>query len=40
MPTDFLPLADHSGLGRALTAFVLDRALEEIGERRRDGFDL
>jgi diguanylate cyclase (GGDEF)-like protein len=39
-PTDFLPLADHSGLGRALTAFVLDRALEEIGERRRDGFDL
>jgi diguanylate cyclase (GGDEF)-like protein len=40
MPTDFLPLADHSGLGRALTAFVLDRALDEIGERRRDGFDL
>ena len=40
MPTDFLPLADHSGLGRALTAFVLDRALEEIGARRRDGFDL
>jgi diguanylate cyclase (GGDEF)-like protein len=40
MPADFLPLADHSGLGRALTAFVLDRALEEIGARRRDGFDL
>jgi diguanylate cyclase (GGDEF)-like protein len=40
MPGDFLPLADHSGLGRSLTAFVLDRALEEIGERRRDGFDL
>jgi diguanylate cyclase (GGDEF)-like protein len=40
MPSDFLPLADHSGLGRSLTAFVLDRALEEIGERRRDGFDL
>jgi diguanylate cyclase (GGDEF)-like protein len=40
MPADFLPLADHSGLGRSLTAFVLDRALEEIGERRRDGFDL
>ena len=35
MPGDFLPLADHSGLGRSLTAFVLDRALEEIGERRR-----
>ena len=40
MPGDFLPLADHSGLGRSLTAFVLDRALEEIGERRADGFDL
>lgn len=40
MPSDFLPLADHSGLGRSLTAFVLDRALEEIGERRRDGFDI
>ena len=40
MPGDFLPLADHSGLGRSLTAFVLDRALEEIGDRRRDGFDL
>ena len=40
MPSDFLPLADHSGLGRSLTAFVLDRALVEIGERRRDGFDL
>jgi diguanylate cyclase (GGDEF)-like protein len=40
MPADFLPLADHSGLGRSLTAFVLDRALLEIGERRRDGFDL
>jgi diguanylate cyclase (GGDEF)-like protein len=40
MPSDFLPLADHSGLGRSLTAFVLDRALQEIGERRRDGFDL
>jgi EAL domain-containing protein (putative c-di-GMP-specific phosphodiesterase class I) len=40
MPSDFLPLADHSGLGRSLTAFVLDRAMIEIGERRRDGFDL
>jgi diguanylate cyclase (GGDEF)-like protein len=40
MPSDFLPLADHSGLGRSLTAFVLDRALVEIGERRADGFDL
>src|SRR4029079_17611287 len=40
MPTDFLPLADHSGLGRALTAFVLDRALDEIGAHRRNGIDL
>jgi diguanylate cyclase (GGDEF)-like protein len=40
MPAEFLPLADHSGLGRSLTAFVLDRALEEIGARRADGFDL
>jgi diguanylate cyclase (GGDEF)-like protein len=40
MPAEFLPLADHSALGRTLTAFVLDRALEEIGQRRRDGFDL
>lgn len=27
----FLPLAEQSGLTRALTAFVLDRALSEIG---------
>src|SRR5262249_25037466 len=40
MPAEFLPLAEQSGLGRALTAFVVDRALEEIGARRRDGFDL
>jgi diguanylate cyclase (GGDEF)-like protein len=40
MPADFLPLANHSGLGRSLTAFVLDRALEEIGGHRRDGFQL
>jgi diguanylate cyclase (GGDEF)-like protein len=40
MPADFLPLADHSGLGRSLTAFVLDRALEEIGAHRASGFDL
>jgi predicted signal transduction protein with EAL and GGDEF domain len=40
MPADFLPLADHSGLGRSLTAFVLDRALEEIGAHRAAGFDL
>jgi len=39
-PIHFLPLVEQSGLTRALTAFVLDRALEEIGEFRHDGFDL
>ncbi len=39
-PAHFLPLVEQSGLTRALTTFVLDRALEEIGERRRRGFDL
>ena len=34
-PTHFLPLVEQSGLTRALTAFVLDRALEEIGDLRR-----
>ena len=29
-PAHFLPLAEQSGLTRALTAFVLDRALEEV----------
>ena len=39
-PSHFLPLVEQSGLTRALTAFVLDQALGEIGERRRDGFEL
>jgi diguanylate cyclase (GGDEF)-like protein len=39
-PNHFLPLMEHSGLTRALTAFVLDRAIEEIGDLRRRGFDL
>jgi diguanylate cyclase (GGDEF)-like protein len=30
-PGHFLPLAEQSGVTRALTAFVLDRALSEIG---------
>ena len=34
-PGHFLPLVEQSGLTRALTAFVLDRALEEIGRLRR-----
>ena len=39
-PGHFLPLVEQSGLTRALTAFVLDRALEEIGRLRRRGHDL
>ena len=39
-PGHFLPLVEQSGLTRALTAFVLDRALAEIGDQRRAGFDL
>jgi EAL domain-containing protein (putative c-di-GMP-specific phosphodiesterase class I) len=31
---------EQSGLTRALTAFVLDRAIEEIGDLRARGFDL
>jgi diguanylate cyclase (GGDEF)-like protein len=38
-PAHFLPLVEQSGLTRALTMFVLDRALEEIGEHRRAGID-
>jgi diguanylate cyclase (GGDEF)-like protein len=36
-PAEFLPLAEQSGLGRALTAFVINLALEEIGD---SGLDL
>jgi diguanylate cyclase (GGDEF)-like protein len=32
LPGEFLPLAEHTGLGRALTAFVVDRALEEMAD--------
>ncbi|MFL5860873.1 MAG: putative bifunctional diguanylate cyclase/phosphodiesterase [Solirubrobacteraceae bacterium] len=39
-PAQFLPLAEQSGLTRVLTKFVVDRALEEIGELRREGFDV
>jgi diguanylate cyclase (GGDEF)-like protein len=39
-PSHFLPLVEQSGLTRALTSFVLDRALEEIGALRRAGSDL
>jgi diguanylate cyclase len=39
-PSHFLPLVEQSGLTRALTAFVLDRALDEIGRLRRRGQEL
>jgi diguanylate cyclase (GGDEF)-like protein len=39
-PSEFLPLMEQSGLTRALTAFVLDRAIDEIGDLRARGFDL
>ena len=39
-PSHFLPLVEQSGLTRALTAFVLDRALDEIGRLRRRGNEL
>jgi diguanylate cyclase (GGDEF)-like protein len=39
-PSEFLPLMEQSGLTRALTAFVLDRAIAEIGDLRSRGFDL
>jgi diguanylate cyclase len=39
-PAEFLPIAEQSGLTRALTTFVIDRAIEEICELRRHGFDL
>ena len=39
-PGHFLPLVEQSGLTRALTAFVLDRALEEVCALRRSGHDL
>ena len=35
-PAHFLPLAEQSGLTRALTAYVLDRALEELDGFGRD----
>jgi diguanylate cyclase (GGDEF)-like protein len=39
-PAEFLPIAEQSGLTRPLTTFVIDRAIEEICELRRRGFDL
>ncbi len=39
-PGAFLPLVEQSGLTRALTSFVIDRALHELGELRAAGLDL
>src|SRR4029453_13099731 len=39
-PNHFLPLMAPTGLARALSPFVPDRAIEEIGDLRRRGFDL
>ena len=39
-PAEFLPIAEQSGLTRSLTAFVIDRALEEMSQLHSDGFDL
>ena len=39
-PGHFLPLVEQSGLTRALTAFVLDRALEEVRALRASGHEL
>ena len=39
-PGHFLPLVEQSGLTRALTSFVIDRALLELSELRSGGLDL
>jgi diguanylate cyclase (GGDEF)-like protein len=39
-PGHFLPLVEQSGLTRALTSFVIDRALQELGELRESGLVL
>jgi EAL domain-containing protein (putative c-di-GMP-specific phosphodiesterase class I) len=39
-PNTFIPLAEHTGLIRPLTAWVLDRALAQCREWRAAGLDL
>jgi diguanylate cyclase len=39
-PGHFLPLVEQSGLTRALTSFVIDRTLDELGELRASGLEL
>jgi diguanylate cyclase (GGDEF)-like protein len=40
MPGDFVPLAEHTGLIRPLTMYVLERALAQSRSWRDDGLDL
>jgi diguanylate cyclase (GGDEF)-like protein len=40
MPDDFVPIAEHAGLIRPLTFYVLRDALLRCGQLRDDGFDL
>ena len=37
-PDEFVPLAERTGLIGALTSFVLECALDEVGRWRRDGY--
>jgi diguanylate cyclase (GGDEF)-like protein len=39
-PDEFIPLAQHTGLIRPLTLFVIDAALEQCSRWSRDGFEL
>jgi EAL domain-containing protein (putative c-di-GMP-specific phosphodiesterase class I)/GGDEF domain-containing protein len=39
-PLEFIPLVEHSQLVRALTSWVLDNALAQLGGWRRAGIDL
>ncbi|HEY1285906.1 MAG TPA: EAL domain-containing protein [Solirubrobacterales bacterium] len=40
MPEEFIPLAEHTGLIRELTRFVLDTSLRQCADWRRDGLDV
>ena len=39
-PDEFIPLAEHTGLIRALTRYVLDEALRQCSRWRQDGLEL
>ena len=40
MPDEFIPLAEHTGLIRELTAYVLDRSLQQCREWHDEGLRL